>query len=384
MENLFSRLGLNISRLRGQGYDGASNMQGELNGLKTLILREIPRAYYVHCFAHQLQLTLIAVTKNHGQIALLFTLVTNVVNVVGVSCKRRDIVKNKQATKVVEALNMEELSSGQGLNQETNLKRASDTHWSSHYGTLVSLAGMFSTVIDVLEMISDDGSNLEQLVEANVLLDSIQSFEFVFNLHLMMRTILAITNELSQALQRKDKYIVNAMNLVQVSKRRLQMMRESGWTSLLDDVSSFCEKHEIDVPQMDDMFITQERRRLEFMVLNDQLNTCIIDILSSSEFSWLNGIANLAKKMIEIRRDKVYPLVYLLLILALILPVATATVERIFSAMNIVKNQLRNRIGDEWMNDSLVVYIERGIFDGVDNGTIMENFQKMKTCRGQL
>ncbi|KAL7261681.1 hypothetical protein ACSBR1_000162 [Camellia fascicularis] len=88
--------------------------------------------------------------------------------------------------------------------------------------------------------------------------------------------------------------------------------------------------------------------------------------------------------MVETRRDKVYPLVYLLLTLALILHVATATVERVFSAMNIVKNRLQNRMGDEWMNDSLVVYIERDIFYGIDNDTIMERFQKMKTRRGQF
>ncbi|XP_028067517.1 zinc finger MYM-type protein 1-like [Camellia sinensis] len=173
MENLFSKLGLSIFRLRGQGYDGASNMQGEFNGLKTLILKENPCAYYVHCFAHQLQLALVVVAKNHNQIALLFTLVSNVVNVVETSCKLRDIVREKQAAKVAEALNTRELSSGQGLNQKTNLKCAGDTHWGSHYGTLVSLASMFSTVIDVLEMISNNDSNSEQRAESNVLLNSI-------------------------------------------------------------------------------------------------------------------------------------------------------------------------------------------------------------------
>ncbi|GMP79524.1 hypothetical protein CsSME_00035029 [Camellia sinensis var. sinensis] len=202
VENLFSRLGLSISKLQGQGYDRASNIQGEFNGLKTFLLKENPCAYYVHCFAHQLQLALVAVAKNHDQIALLFTLVSNVVNVVGVSCKCQDIVREKQATKVTEALNTGELSSGQGLNQETNLKRVGDTRWSLHYGMLVSLASMFLTVI--------------HQAEANVLLDSMQSFEFVFNLHLM-KMILAITSELLQALQRKYQDIVNAMNLVQIS-----------------------------------------------------------------------------------------------------------------------------------------------------------------------
>ena len=40
VDDLFCRFGLSIKKLRGQGYDGASNMQGEFNGLKTLILKE--------------------------------------------------------------------------------------------------------------------------------------------------------------------------------------------------------------------------------------------------------------------------------------------------------------------------------------------------------
>jgi hypothetical protein len=47
------------------------------------------------------------------------------------------------------------------------------------------------------------------------------------------------------------------------------------------------------------------------------------------------------------KKDNVYPLVYLLVTLALILLVATATIERGFSTMNIVKNRLRNRMKDQ-------------------------------------
>ena len=128
----------------------------------------------------------------------------------------------------------------------------------------------------------------------------------------------------------------------------------------------------------------KEFSSVELLVLHDQLDTYIVDMRSSNDFAKLNGISDLAKKMVETGRNKVYPLVYLLLTLALILPVATATVERVFSAMNIVKNRLRNRMGDEWMKNSLIVYIEKDIFDCIDNETIMQNFQTMKTRRGQL
>ena len=63
---------LNLSKLRGQGYDGISTMQGDINSLKTLILKKYKSAFYVHFFAYQLQLTLVTVAKNHINIAEFF------------------------------------------------------------------------------------------------------------------------------------------------------------------------------------------------------------------------------------------------------------------------------------------------------------------------
>ncbi|XP_057720354.1 uncharacterized protein LOC130934845 [Arachis stenosperma] len=228
-------------RVRGQGYDGASNMQGEFNGLKTLILKENSYAFYVHCFAHQLQLALVTVAKKQVEIALIFNLLTNLCNVVGASCKRRDMLRDSQMTKTIEALKSGEISSGRGLNQETALKRAGDTRWGSHYGTILRLISLFPSVVNVLEYVEEDGNNSEQRAEACHLLNVIQSFEFIFNLHLM-KNILGVTNELSQALQKNDQDIINAMALVKVSKQRLQNIRDDGWSLLLDEVSLFCDK----------------------------------------------------------------------------------------------------------------------------------------------
>jgi hypothetical protein len=63
IQSLLTSHHLTLSNCHGQGYDGASNMKGEVMGLKTLIMKESPAAYYVHCFAHQLQLVLVAVAK---------------------------------------------------------------------------------------------------------------------------------------------------------------------------------------------------------------------------------------------------------------------------------------------------------------------------------
>ena len=54
---------LDIQNIREQGYDGASNMRGMWNGLQALILNDCPYVYYIHCFAHRLQLALVKVSK---------------------------------------------------------------------------------------------------------------------------------------------------------------------------------------------------------------------------------------------------------------------------------------------------------------------------------
>ncbi|XP_070662497.1 uncharacterized protein [Malus domestica] len=76
-----------------------------------------------------------------------------------------------------------------------------------------------------------------------------------------MRVILGLTNDLSQALQRKDQEIVNAMALVKSCREKLHWMKNNGFDALVDEVSSFCEKQHIDVPNMEEAFILPGRSR---------------------------------------------------------------------------------------------------------------------------
>ena len=123
---------------------------------------------------------------------------------------------------------------------------------------------------------------------------------------------------------------------------------------------------------------SQNFTKLELLALEDQLDIYIHFMRSRSDFSQLQSISDLAKKMVGKGLHRVFQYVYLLIELALVLPVATASVEREFSAMNIIKSPLRNRMGDQWLNDSLIVYIEKYVFSCIDNETIMTRFESMK------
>lgn len=65
----------------------------------------------------------------------------------------------------------------------------------------------------------------------------------------------------------------------------------------------------------------------------------IDEVRNDDNFDTCIDLGNLAEKMVQTGRDTTFPLVYRLIELALILPVATATVERSFSAMNIIKTE---------------------------------------------
>ncbi|KAI5662701.1 hypothetical protein M9H77_22024 [Catharanthus roseus] len=230
---------------------------------------------------------------------------------------------------------------------------------------------------------------------ARGLIYNMNQFEFVLIAHLMVN-VLAETNTLSICLQQKTQNIVTVVWMIKTVNDELKKYRNDDdcWEELLGVVTAFCTKNDIFVldfivKEMDDRFTESNTKLLtciscldprdsfanfdqnqllrlsefysdDFSIsdkfeLKAQLNTYISYIRSSdgAAFSGLTDIGALAKKMVETKSHKFFNLVYRLVKLALVLPVATAAVGRPFSAMNIIKNDPRNKMGHKFLNDSL-------------------------------
>ncbi|XP_022040705.2 uncharacterized protein LOC118483254 [Helianthus annuus] len=246
------------------------------------------------------------------------------------------------------------------------------------------------------------------------------------------------------------------ITLVKKMKLDEQRYRLEGFDSLLKDVTSFCDKYDIEMINMEDEYVDPKNRRRKTNITNrhhfvvnnfntvldmqiqelgnrfnevttnlltcmsslsprdnfssfnklnllklaemypydftfdekdkliDELGHYISNMKRDSRFDNLNGVSDLAKRMVETRKHIEYQLVYRLIKLSLVLPVATASVERSFSSMKLVKTELRNRMGDGYMNDSCICYIEKEFLQQVSVESVMQRFQKMKTRRQQL
>ncbi|KAI5663872.1 hypothetical protein M9H77_23195 [Catharanthus roseus] len=273
---------------------------------------------------------------------IMFIYLAMIVNVIGASCKRKDVVLQK------------------------------------HHDDLVK-----------------HGNEPNSRGIARGLIDNMNQFEFVFIAYLIV-DVLTETNTLSMYLQQKTQNIVTDVRMTKTVKDELKkyINDDDCWEELLGVVTAFCTKNDIFVldlivKEMDDRFTESnielhmciscldprdsfanfDRNQLlrlaefysdDFSVsdkfeLKAQLNTYISYMRSSdgAAFSDLTDIGDLAKKMVETKNHMFFNLVYQLIEMALVLSVATATVERSFSTMNIIKNDLRNKMGDEFLNDSL-------------------------------
>ncbi|XP_025692769.1 uncharacterized protein [Arachis hypogaea] len=261
--SVLSHHNLNIQNVRGQGYDGTSNMRGEWKGLQALIIQECPYAYYVHCFAHQLQLALVAAAKEVVDVHAFFQSLSNIINVVCSSCKRNDELRSAYATEISHLVATNQIETGRGVNQIEQ---------------------------PVLEDLATNGSTYSQRGDATYALKSLLSFDFVFILH-MMKEIMGITDKLCQALQQKSQDILNAMHLVSSTKSLIQQLRDSSWGALLEKVSSFCNDHTIQIPDMGASFsdIIRSRRKKDIVTVEHHYRVDIFTSVIDFQLKELNS-----------------------------------------------------------------------------------------------
>ncbi|XP_073119045.1 uncharacterized protein [Henckelia pumila] len=307
ISDALGRYDLHIHNMRGHGYDGASNMRGSWNGLQALFLRDFSCAYNVHCFAHRLQLALIAAAEKEVSIWLFFSKLNSICNLINASPKRHAELHSAQRIEVAHMVATGERDTGRGCNQIGNLLGPEKTRWSSNFDSLCSMIDMYSSVTTVLGICCA--------------LEPRENFKF-FN---------------------------------------------------VDHVYRLAEKfYSLD-------FDAQDLHHLRL-----QLDHYKLDIVGHEIFQNLSSISEWCRRLVETNKSETYNLIDRLIRLVLTLPVSTATTERAFSAMKLVKIAPRNKMEAEFFADSMVIYIERDLVEKIDNDLIILEFDSKKNRRAQL
>jgi hypothetical protein len=88
--------------------------------------------------------------------------------------------------------------------------------------------------------------------------------------------------------------------------------------------------------------------------------------------------------LIKLGKYSSYPMVNKLLRLFLTLPVSTAITERAFSTIKFVKTRLPRKMGDAYLRDYLVVYIERELAAMICSDDIIKVYDLANTRRAKF
>eukprot|EP00268_Persea_americana_P003037 TRINITY_DN1090_c0_g2_i2.p1 TRINITY_DN1090_c0_g2~~TRINITY_DN1090_c0_g2_i2.p1 ORF type:complete len:169 (+),score=19.99 TRINITY_DN1090_c0_g2_i2:458-964(+) len=116
-----------------------------------------------------------------------------------------------------------------------------------------------------------------------------------------------------------------------------------------------------DICKLVNNFYSQDFTKNEKMQLRMQLHHYEYNVVRHSDFKKLLIVSDLCQWLVKTRRSTVYQLVFKVIKLVLTLSISIATTKRSFSTMNIVKTRLCNKMEDDFLSDSLIVYIEREI-----------------------
>ncbi|XP_074288038.1 uncharacterized protein LOC141613196 [Silene latifolia] len=119
----------------------------------------------------------------------------------------------------------------------------------------------------------------------------------------------------------------------------------------------------------------------EMVHLRYQLQHFIREAQNDGKLRNMSNLQDLCQYLAETGKLDVYFLFDRLIRLVLTLPVSTATSERAFSAMKLMKTRLRNKMDDKFLADSLVIYIEREISKSFSLDAIIDDFKSVKDRR---
>ncbi|KDO51959.1 hypothetical protein CISIN_1g039830mg, partial [Citrus sinensis] len=315
--NMLAHYNLLVENLRGQWYDGASNMADEWNGLQYLFPNDL--------------------SKEVHEVWLFFSKLSSIINFASASFKRYSELKSAREKEIIDLIALKELE------------------------TVNKFIEMFGATLEVLGKMINDGSNRDTHGEAKGAYREMKSFEFVFIL-LLLNKVLGISDILCRALQTKSLDILNALNyisnfqLMELNSRFSEQTVELLTLSLaLDPVDGF-KSFDID-------------------------NICSL----AEKFYPHNFTPNeLCRRFVETMKSQHYFLIDRLIRLVLTLPVSTATTERAFSTMKLIKTSLRSKMENEFFSDCMVIYVEREITNTVDSDSIIDYFYNLKSRKVQL
>ncbi|XP_024992448.1 uncharacterized protein LOC112526392 [Cynara cardunculus var. scolymus] len=384
LQDVLKSLDLDINCVRGQGYDNGSNMKGKHQGVQKRLFDVNPRAFYMPCGCHSLNLVLCDMANSCYKAKTFFGTCQTIYNVFANSTKRWNVLLE--------------------FIDDLTLKSLSTTRWESHIESVKAIKSQFAQIREALlklSQVSDDGKlcrDAESLVNGEL-----SSFEFIVSL-VIWHEILYKINLVSKKLQSKDMLLDVAFDEIPNTEREQQSAQETFRTDYFlvlvdmalsqlktrfeqmkifesifgfmfdgsrlvnlndEELKNSCMNLEVALTNGDDCDIDGKYLFMELQILQEMLPSEAY----KGEKPWTSiEILEFAKKM------DMFPYVLLAYRILLTIPVMVASAERSFSKLKLLKSYLRSTMSQERLNGLAILSIESKFLTNVEYEKIIDIF----------
>ncbi|XP_010418623.2 PREDICTED: zinc finger MYM-type protein 1-like [Camelina sativa] len=429
-------LTLEFENIRGQGYDNGSNMKGKHQGVQKRLLDVNPKALYMPCACHSLNLVVSDMAHSCVKAISFFGIVQRIYALFSSSSKRWKILLDHVPCFTVKSL--------------------CNTRWESRIKSVKAIRFKAPQVRSALLELYESCDDAMTKSDAESLIMAFDNFEFILGIVIWYDILFAI-NSVSKNLQSKSFCIDNALKQLQGVCLFFEKYRHEGFSSSLSIAQTIARDMDVDpiFPQkrrvfrkkqfdeigldeeiqssedafrvnyflvVVDMAITSVKTRFDQMktfesvfgflfdskklkTLHDsdlQEHCCNLcktfshgnssDVDSDDLFSELRvlqttlpDVSMEPTEVLEFVEDiGCYPNVSIAYRIMLTIPVTVASAERSFSKLKLLKNYLRSSMSQERLNGLAILCIEKNILESIDTETIIHDFASTKTRKNRI
>lgn len=430
------RLDLPLMALRGQCYDGAHNMSGKIKGVKTRLQLIEPKAIYVHCFAHALNLSIQDAVRSVPMFRDILQCIHDLAVIVHGSAKRLE--------------KFAEIAKGVDNSINSNIvtpRPICQTRWTVRFSAIDAALRSYPILIEYLSQVADMATVDDSSSKANGLLKQFEDGLTCFGM-LSSHEVFALTDRLSCTLQSSSATVSGSTEAVQVTLLRLEAMRtDEHFTKLWSDAEAKIAEYSLNSIKLP-RFVQPPRKydydggtsrtamsvsfstprdyyRIQYFAFLDSVMTHIRDRFDQPGIRVYNQVENLLIKackgddfsleiadvcsfyndisqnrlslqlkmiasvfpsvldvttLIQQFRQKcpevqsLFPEVKELLEVVLVVPASSATAERSFSLLRRLKTYLRSTTNQARLNHLAVITIHREEVEKIQNSDIKKIF----------
>ena len=316
-----TELQLELSDCRGQSYDNGANMKGKHSGVQARMLDINPKAVYVPCANHTLNLVVVDSANSSTEALTFFGVLTRLYVLFSSSAQRWEILKK---------------------HVKLSIKSQSDTRWESRIKCIKPLRYNLKEVLLALkdlEAISIERKYGRAASETKSLIADLSKWSFLLSVFIWY-DILFQVNKASKILQSYGVSLENAL---------LTCCKE--FQKKFGDIDS----DEMSAELQRSVLILQKKRNL-------------------------NTAQDFLNYLLKTHLFELYPNVYIALRILLTCPVTVASAERSFSKLKLIKTFNRTFMTDSRLSSLAMLSIENDCARSLDYDNVITAFANKKVC----